>query len=72
MMLCAHMDEPGFIVTRVCEDGTVRLAPVGELPAVSLCGPSCEGLYCTGRSSGVLGAKPVHLLSAEERGKTVP
>ena len=72
VMLCAHMDEPGFIVTRVCEDGTVRLAPVGELPAVSLCGRPVKVCTAQGDLPGVLGAKPVHLLSAEERGKTVP
>ena len=72
VMLCAHMDEPGFLVTRVCDDGTVKLAPAGELPAVSLCGR--PALVCTaaGDLPGVIGAKPIHLLSAEERGKPVP
>lgn len=72
VMLCAHMDEPGFLVTRVCEDGTARLVPVGGLPPVSLCGRPVT--VCTGRGElpGVLGAKPVHLLTAEERGKPVP
>ena len=37
-MLCAHMDEIGFLVTFIEDDGWVRVAPVGGIRAVSSVG----------------------------------
>ncbi len=71
VMLCAHMDEPGFLVTRIGEDGLLRLAPVGAVPPGTLCGRPVTVCTAKGEIPGVLGAKPVHLLTAEERKKPV-
>ena len=72
VLLCAPMDEPGFLVSRICDDGTVKLTPVGSISGQALCGRPVTVCTADGELPGVLGAKPVHLLTAEERGKPVP
>ena len=72
VLICAPMDEPGFLVSRICDDGTVKLTPVGDISGQALCGRPVTVCTAKGELPGVLGAKPVHLLTAEERGKPVP
>ena len=64
VMISAHMDEVGMIVTAVTSDGMLRFAPVGGIDSRVLIGRSVrvgERLY------GVIGTKAVHLQSPEER-----
>lgn len=68
VMLCAHMDEIGMMVTRIEEDGAIRLGNVGGvdpriLPASRVWVHGREKLF------GTIGALPPHLLTAEERQK---
>lgn len=68
VMLCAHMDEIGMMVTRIEEDGAIRLGNVGGvdpriLPASRVWVHGREKLF------GTVGALPPHLLTAEERQK---
>lgn len=68
-MLNAHMDEVGLIVTHIDNDGYLKFATVGGIDKRVLCGRSViigNGVH------GVIGAKPIHLLNSEERGKAVP
>ncbi len=65
LMLSAHMDEVGFIVTHITEDGFLKFAPVGGINTMIL-----PGLYVTvGKNniSGVVGLAPIHLQKAEEK-----
>lgn len=69
LMLNAHMDEVGLIVTHIDNDGYLKFATVGGIDKRVLCGRSViigNGVH------GVIGAKPIHLLNSEERGKAVP
>lgn len=65
IMLDAHMDEVGLIVTSVQPDGTLTFDEVGGIDPSVVIGRqvTVNGLY------GVVGAKAVHNLSAEEREK---
>lgn len=65
IMLDAHMDEVGLIVTSVQPDGTLTFAEVGGIDPSVVIGRqvTVNGLY------GVVGAKAVHNLSADEREK---
>lgn len=69
LMISAHMDEVGLIVTYANEDGTLKIAPVGGIDASVVIGrPVVVGAE---NVSGVIGAKPVHLLSSDQR-KALP
>ncbi len=69
VMLCAHMDEVGLIVTDVTAEGYLRFAEAGGLDRRVLVG---KQVYVgTDRVPGVVGSKAVHLTTAEQR-KTLP
>ncbi len=64
LMISAHMDEVGLIVTYVNDDGTFAVSPVGGIDASVVIGrPVTAG----DNIHGVIGAKPVHLLSSSQR-----
>ena len=58
------MDEVGFIVTGIEPDGKCTIAPVGGVDADVVIGRAVENPDI---GIGVIGAKPVHKLSAKER-----
>ncbi len=67
IMLAAHTDEVGFIITHITDEGYLKFACVGSidtrvLPAkkVTICGK-------TAPVSGVIGIVPTHLLKGEEK-----
>lgn len=71
VLLDAHIDQIGFIVTDVLEGGFLRFAPVGGVDPRMLLGNEVtilaeEPLY------GVIACMPPHLLKAEDKNKAVP
>lgn len=69
LMLNAHMDEVGLIISTITKDGLLKFSPVGGIDRRILCGKS---VTINGHIAGVIGAKPIHLLKEEEREKSVP
>lgn len=70
LMLCAHMDEVGFVVTGH-EKGCLRFACLGGVDARML--PACEMRVLTPEPLyGVVDVMPVHALTKEEQGKPLP
>lgn len=65
----AHMDEVGFIITGYNEDGTLRFYSLGGIAANVI--PAKVVLVGENRMPGVIGFKPIHLQGAEERKKAV-
>lgn len=65
LMLCAHMDEVGLIITDVNENGLLKFATVGGIDRRVLCGTPV--LVGDEKIPGVIGAKPIHLLKGDER-----
>jgi endoglucanase len=65
IMLSAHMDEVGFIVTGYGENGTIKFKPVGGIDEKIL--PGKKVRIGDENLEGVIGCKPVHLLEREER-----
>jgi len=65
VMLAAHMDEVGFMLTSDDEDGIFRFEIVGGIDPQQLLGKP----VWVGREHvpGVIGAKPVHLTKPDER-----
>lgn len=69
VMLAAHMDEVGFMLSNDEKEGIFRFELVGGLDARQLAGkPVWVG---KDHLPGVIGAKPVHLTNSEERRKTI-
>lgn len=70
LLLNAHMDEVGFMVTEVTDGGLLRFGNVGGMEPLIL---SSKRVISENGIVGVIGSKAVHLLSAEERDKpTLP
>ena len=67
LLLSAHMDEVGFIVTYINGDGTLRVDEVGGIDRRVILGKHIK-LNESGLS-GVFGVKPTHLLDAEAKKK---
>lgn len=65
LMISAHMDEVGMIVTSVKSDGTLTFSPVGGIDARVVIGRNVR----IGDIDGVIGSKAVHNLSSSERNK---
>ncbi len=72
LMVCAHMDEVGFIITSVRSDGTLTFGTVGGIdPSVIIGRQVVVCNYVSGkRYNGVIGSTAVHNLSKEEREKS--
>jgi putative aminopeptidase FrvX len=71
VMLAGHMDEIGFMVRHVTKEGFVKFQPLGGWwDQVLLC-QRVTIKTSKGDVSGVIGAKPPHLLSQDESKKVV-
>lgn len=70
VMVCAHMDEVGLIVTGCKEDGYLAFDCVGGIDRRVI--PGKRVFVGPDRLPGVIGLKPKHLSSAEEMENTVP
>jgi endoglucanase len=68
VMAAAHMDEIGFIVHHIDENGFLRFHPLGGFDPKTL---TSQRVVVHGKKDviGVMGTKPIHLMTAEERGK---
>ncbi len=71
VMLAAHMDEIGFMVKYITSEGFIRFTPLGGWFDQVLLGQRVVIKTHKGDVVGVIGAKPPHLLSADERKKVV-
>ncbi len=67
VMLSAHMDEVGFIVTYITDDGYLKFAPVGGIDDKVIVGrPVAVGDSAV---PGVIGIKAIHLTDKADSGK---
>lgn len=63
VLVAAHTDEVGFIITDITDYGYLRFAPVGGIDAAVVLGRRVD----INGIKGVVGAKAVHLLSDDEK-----
>lgn len=68
VMTAAHMDEIGFMVTHIDDDGFVRFHTLGGFDPKTL---TAQRVIIHGKKDlvGVMGSKPIHVMSPEERTK---
>lgn len=69
IMLTAHCDELGFLVRYIDSDGFIYFAPIGGFDPSTLPGNRVEIHTPSGPILGIIGRKPAHLLSGDERSK---
>ncbi len=69
--LLGHMDEIGFMVTRITDDGYLKFQTLGGWWEQVLLAQRVEVYTWQGPIIGVIGSKPPHILGAEERKKLV-
>ncbi len=69
VMLTAHCDELGLLVRHIDDQGFIYFAPIGGFDPSTLPGSRVQIHTPGGPVLGVIGRKPVHSLSSEERGK---
>lgn len=71
VMLAAHMDEIGFMVKHISTEGFIRFTTLGGWWDQVLLGHRVAIKTSKADVIGVIGAKPPHLLSTEERNKVL-
>lgn len=70
VMLAGHVDEIGFMVTHITEQGFVAFSSIGGVDAAVLPGMRLNVHSAKGPLLGVVGRMPIHLLDEDDR-KTV-
>lgn len=68
VMVAAHMDEISFIVTHIDKEGFIKFQPLGGFDPKTL---TAQRVIIHGSEDivGVMGSKPIHVMSPEERNK---
>ena len=68
VMVAAHMDEIGFIVTHIDDNGFLRFHTLGGFDPKTL---TAQRVIVHGKEDliGVMGSKPIHVMSPAERNK---
>lgn len=72
VMLEAHCDEIGFLVSHIDANGMLWLIPNGGVTAQTVLGERVVILGKKGAVHGVFGVRPPHLMSAADRDKLAP
>ena len=70
LMITAHMDEVGFLVSHIEENGSLRIDACGEFDPRVI--PARTVRVGDRKIQGVIGSRPNHLLTKEERKKVLP
>jgi putative aminopeptidase FrvX len=70
LLVAAHMDEIGFIINHVDDNGFLRFHPLGGFDPKTL---TAQRVVVHGKKDivGVMGSKPIHIMKPEERKKSV-
>lgn len=66
VMAAAHMDEIGFVVTHITDEGFLKFHTLGGFDPKTL---TAQRVIVHGKKDriGVMGAKPIHVMTAEEK-----
>ena len=72
LMLAAHMDEIGLMVTYISDEGFLSVASLGGVDAAILPGMRVDVHTASGVLRGVVGRKPIHLIEPDERKNVTP
>lgn len=70
IMVATHMDECGFIVSGITDDGYLKFKPVGNIDINTVI--SKRVIVGKDRIKGIIGMKAIHLQTRDERENTTP
>lgn len=71
VMVAGHLDEVGFMVTRIDKDGFLYFQTIGGWWSQVMLAQRVTVMTSSGNVTGVIGSKPPHILSPEARKKPV-
>ena len=71
VMIAGHLDEIGLMVTYIGDDGYLYFGGIGGWDPQILPGQRVQIITGEGKVGGVIGKKPIHLQTEEERKKVV-
>lgn len=71
VMVAGHLDEVGFMITRIDEKGFVYFQTVGGWWSQVMLAQRVTIMSAKGDIAGIIGSKPPHILSAEARKKPI-
>lgn len=71
IMLAGHIDEIGFLIHYISDEGCCYFKPIGGHDNAVIVGQRVVIQTKNGPVPGVVGKKPIHLLTQDERGKAV-
>jgi len=71
VMLAGHVDEIGFMVRYITEQGFIHFSPIGGVDAHLVPGQKVRRHARSGTVLGVVGKKAIHLMEPEERKKVL-
>lgn len=69
VMISAHMDEVGFMINEVDDEGYLHFSVLGDIDPRVLCGRNVQIVHEDARIMGVIASKAIHHQTAEERAK---
>ncbi|MBE6576853.1 MAG: M42 family metallopeptidase [Ruminococcaceae bacterium] len=72
IMVCAHMDEVGFMINEIKSNGYLGIATVGGISDSVLAGRRVSVLSKKGLINGVIASKAIHHKPRKDRKKTTP
>jgi len=73
VVIMAHMDELGAVITKIEKDGSLRFRKVGGIDDRTLVSRMAQIITSKGIVPGVIGLKPLHLMpDRSETKKTIP
>src|SRR5690625_7157420 len=70
-MVAGHLDEVGFMVTRIDDNGFIYFQTVGGWWSQVMLAQRVTIMSSQGNITGVIGSKPPHILTVEARKKPV-
>ncbi|GGF06447.1 peptidase M28 [Halobacillus andaensis] len=71
VMVAGHLDEVGFMVTRIDDHGYIYFQPVGGWWSQVMLAQRVTIMTRNGDLTGIIGSKPPHILPADQRKKAV-
>lgn len=72
VMITAHADEIGFLITHLLPGGCLRFTKLGHPSDLVLCGQRVRVLTAQGPIEGVIGVRPGHILTADQARQVPP